>query len=172
MSGIRQATSRDRAGLGYGPPKTYEDLRAVLASGTIRLPKRLRQVAIFLSQHAQPIAGSAVMVAREGSRPMLIEVQALTDESQGMNARRVAVGLDGNRLALLLAVLHRHGGISSAGRDVFPGHRAAGPSRLADAVAWCRMAARRLAVDELRVQIIGDRELAGDLFRAARLLAA
>jgi DNA repair protein RadA/Sms len=75
--------------------------------------------AIFLSQHPQPVAGSAVMVAREGSRPMLIEVQALTDEAQGMNPRRVAVGLESNRLALLLAVLHRHGGISTAGRDVF-----------------------------------------------------
>ena len=75
--------------------------------------------AIFLSQHPAPIAGSAVMVAREGSRPMLIEVQALTDDTQGMNPRRVAVGIETNRLALLLAVLHRHGGISSAGRDVF-----------------------------------------------------
>lgn len=75
--------------------------------------------AIFLSNHARPVAGSAVMVAREGSRPMLIEVQALTDEAQAMNPRRVAVGLESNRLALLLAVLHRHGGVSSAGRDVF-----------------------------------------------------
>jgi len=75
--------------------------------------------AIFLSHHSAPVAGSAVMVAREGSRPMLIEVQALTDEAQGMNPRRVAVGLDSNRMALLLAVLHRHGGVSSAGRDVF-----------------------------------------------------
>ncbi len=75
--------------------------------------------AIFLSQHSQPVCGSAVMVAREGSRPMLIEVQALTDEAQSMNPRRVAVGLEANRLALLLAILHRHGGVSSAGRDVF-----------------------------------------------------
>ncbi|MFO7304922.1 MAG: DNA repair protein RadA [Gammaproteobacteria bacterium] len=75
--------------------------------------------AIFLSNHAQPIAGSAVMVAREGSRPMLIEVQALTDDAQGMNPRRVAVGFEANRLSLLLAVLHRHGGVPSAGRDVF-----------------------------------------------------
>ena len=75
--------------------------------------------AIFLSQHAQPVAGSAVMVAREGSRPMLIEVQALTDDAQGMNPRRVAVGLEANRLALLLAVLHRHGGVATSGRDVF-----------------------------------------------------
>lgn len=75
--------------------------------------------AIFLSHHPEPIAGSAVMVAREGSRPMLVEVQALTDEAQGMNPRRVAVGLEANRLSLLLAVLHRHGGVTSAGRDVF-----------------------------------------------------
>jgi DNA repair protein RadA/Sms len=75
--------------------------------------------AIFLSQHPAPVAGSAVMVAREGSRPMLIEVQALTDETQASNPRRLAVGLDGNRLALLLAVLHRHGGVATAGRDVF-----------------------------------------------------
>lgn len=75
--------------------------------------------AIFLSHHSEPVAGSSIMVAREGSRPMLIEVQALTDESQGMNPRRVAVGLESNRLALLLAVLHRHGGVSTAGRDVF-----------------------------------------------------
>jgi DNA repair protein RadA/Sms len=75
--------------------------------------------AIFLSNHAQPVAGSAVMVAREGSRPMLIEVQALTDEAQGMNPRRVAVGFEANRLSLLLAVLHRHGGVTTAGRDVF-----------------------------------------------------
>jgi DNA repair protein RadA/Sms len=75
--------------------------------------------AIFLSHHPQPVAGSAVMVAREGSRPMLIEVQALTDDAQGMNSRRVAVGLEANRLALLLAVLHRHGGVSTGGRDVF-----------------------------------------------------
>jgi DNA repair protein RadA/Sms len=75
--------------------------------------------AIFLSRHPAPVAGSAILVAREGSRPMLIEVQALTDESQGMNPRRVSVGLEANRLALLLAVLHRHGGVSTAGRDVF-----------------------------------------------------
>lgn len=75
--------------------------------------------AIFLSQHSAPVSGSAVMVAREGSRPMLIEVQALTDDAQGMNPRRVAVGLEANRLALLLAVMHRHGGISTSGRDVF-----------------------------------------------------
>lgn len=75
--------------------------------------------AIFLSRYEQPVAGSVVMVTREGSRPLLVEVQALVDDAQAGNPRRVAVGLDQNRLAMLLAVLNRHGGISTAGMDVF-----------------------------------------------------
>ncbi|PQA36596.1 DNA repair protein RadA [Amnimonas aquatica] len=82
----------------------------------------LREVAnpsaIFLSRYDQPIPGSVVMVTREGSRPLLVEVQALVDDAFS-NPRRVAVGLDQNRLAMLLAVLHRHGGIASVGQDVF-----------------------------------------------------
>jgi DNA repair protein RadA/Sms len=74
--------------------------------------------AIFLSRHSEPIPGSIVMVTRDGSRPLLVEVQALVDESYG-NPRRVAVGLDQNRLAMLLAVLHRHGNIATVGQDVF-----------------------------------------------------
>jgi DNA repair protein RadA/Sms len=75
--------------------------------------------AIFLSRHPTPVAGSVVTVVREGSRPLLVEVQALVDQAQGMNPRRVAVGFESSRLALLLAVLHRHGGVSTAGSDVF-----------------------------------------------------
>ena len=75
--------------------------------------------AIFLSRHAGPVSGSAVTVIREGSRPMLVEVQALVDESHLANPRRVAVGLDPNRLSMLLAVLHRHGGVAMFDRDVF-----------------------------------------------------
>jgi len=75
--------------------------------------------AIFLSRHPAPVAGSVVTVAREGTRPLLIEVQALVDESRLQMPRRVAVGLDANRLALLLAVLHRHGGIALTAHDVF-----------------------------------------------------
>jgi DNA repair protein RadA/Sms len=75
--------------------------------------------AIFLSRHPAPVTGSVVTVAREGTRPLLIEVQALVDESRLQLPRRVAVGLDGNRLALLLAVLHRHGGIALGAHDVF-----------------------------------------------------
>ncbi|MGH8279687.1 MAG: DNA repair protein RadA [Gammaproteobacteria bacterium] len=75
--------------------------------------------AIFLSRHAEPVSGSAITVIREGSRPMLIEVQALVDESHLANPRRVAVGLDVNRLSMLLAVLHRHAGVAMFDRDVF-----------------------------------------------------
>lgn len=75
--------------------------------------------AIFLSRHTEPVSGSAVTVIREGSRPMLIEVQVLVDESRLANPRRIAVGLEINRLSMLLAVLHRHGGIAMADRDVF-----------------------------------------------------
>jgi len=75
--------------------------------------------AILLSRHETPVPGSVVMVTREGTRPMLVEVQALVDESQLGNPRRVTVGLDQNRLSMLLAVLHRHGGVSTAGSDVF-----------------------------------------------------
>jgi DNA repair protein RadA/Sms len=74
--------------------------------------------AIFLSRHGEAIPGSIVMVTREGTRPLLVEVQALVDEAYG-NPRRVAIGLDQNRLAMLLAVLHRHGGIATVGQDVF-----------------------------------------------------
>jgi DNA repair protein RadA/Sms len=75
--------------------------------------------ALFLSQHAEGVAGSAVVATHEGSRPLLVEVQALVDPVQGGMPRRLAVGLDPQRLALLLAVLHRHGGVDTGGFDVF-----------------------------------------------------
>ena len=75
--------------------------------------------AIFLSRHAEAVAGSAIMVTREGSRPLLVEVQALVDQSHAASPRRVALGLEQNRLAMLLAVLHRHAGVSMNGQDVF-----------------------------------------------------
>ncbi|MEO9136638.1 MAG: DNA repair protein RadA, partial [Casimicrobiaceae bacterium] len=75
--------------------------------------------ALFLSQHAEGVAGSAVVGTLEGSRPLLVEVQALVDPVPGGVPRRLAVGLDPQRLALLLAVLHRHGGVDTSGYDVF-----------------------------------------------------
>ena len=75
--------------------------------------------AIFLSGPIEQRSGSLVMVTREGTRPLLVEVQALVDQSSLGNPRRVAVGFDGNRLAMLLAVLHRHGGVAIYDQDVF-----------------------------------------------------
>ena len=75
--------------------------------------------ALFLSHHEAPVAGSCVMVTQEGSRPLLVEVQALVDEAHAPNPRRLSVGLEQNRLAMLLAVLHRHAGIAAFDQDVF-----------------------------------------------------
>lgn len=75
--------------------------------------------AIFLSRGEEKTPGSSVMVVWEGTRPLLVEIQALVDTSMMANPRRVTVGLEQNRLALLLAVLHRHGGLQMADQDVF-----------------------------------------------------
>jgi len=85
--------------------------------------KGLKQVnnpsAIFLSRYQSEVSGSVVMVSWEGSRPLLVEIQALLDESHLANPRRVTVGLDHNRLAMLLAILHRHAGVATYDQDVF-----------------------------------------------------
>lgn len=75
--------------------------------------------ALFLSQHGQQVAGSCVLVTQEGTRPLLVEIQALVDEAHSPSPRRLSVGLEQNRLAMLLAVLHRHAGIACFDQDVF-----------------------------------------------------
>ncbi|AIO66110.1 DNA repair protein RadA [Burkholderia oklahomensis] len=75
--------------------------------------------ALFLSQHTEVVPGSCVLVTQEGTRPLLVEVQALVDTANVPNPRRLAVGLEQNRLAMLLAVLHRHAGIACFDQDVF-----------------------------------------------------
>ncbi|AEV26773.1 DNA repair protein RadA [Azospira oryzae PS] len=75
--------------------------------------------ALFLSQHGQEVAGSCVLVTQEGTRPLLVEIQALVDTTMGGSPRRLSVGLEQNRLAMLLAVLHRHAGIGCFDQDVF-----------------------------------------------------
>lgn len=75
--------------------------------------------ALFLSQHESQVAGSCVMVTQEGTRPLLVEIQALVDSSFAPNAKRLSVGLEQNRLAMLLAVLHRHAGVAAFDQDVF-----------------------------------------------------
>ncbi len=75
--------------------------------------------AIFLARSTEAAAGSVVLVSWEGGRPLLVEVQALVDPTRFANPRRVADGIDSNRISMLLAVLHRHGGYSLADHDVF-----------------------------------------------------
>lgn len=85
--------------------------------------KGLREVknpsALFLSHHDKQVPGSCIMVTQEGTRPLLVEIQALVDEARSPNPRRLCVGLEQNRLAMLLAVLHRHAGIPCYDQDVF-----------------------------------------------------
>ncbi len=85
--------------------------------------KGLREIsnpsAIFLSRYEKPVSGSVIMATKEGTRPLLVEVQALVDQSHMGNPRRVCVGLDAQRLSMLLAVLHRHSGIATFDQDVF-----------------------------------------------------
>ncbi len=85
--------------------------------------KGLREVsnpsALFLSQHGAQVPGSCVMVTQEGTRPLLVEIQALLDDSHAPTPRRLSLGLEQNRLAMLLAVLHRHAGIACFDQDVF-----------------------------------------------------
>jgi len=85
--------------------------------------KGLREVrnpsALFLSHHDEQVPGTCVMVTQEGTRPLLVEIQALVDEARSPNPRRLCVGLEQNRLAMLLAVLHRHASIPCYDQDVF-----------------------------------------------------
>jgi DNA repair protein RadA/Sms len=85
--------------------------------------KGLREVtnpsALFLSHHSEQVAGSCITVTMEGTRPLLIEIQALVDEAHASNPKRLCVGLEQNRLAMLLAVLHRHAGVACFDQDVF-----------------------------------------------------
>ena len=85
--------------------------------------KGLREVsnpsAIFLSRQVEQVPGSCILITREGTRPMLVEVQALVDQSSLGNPRRVVLGLEQNRLSMLLAVVHRHGGVAMGDQDVF-----------------------------------------------------
>jgi DNA repair protein RadA/Sms len=110
--------------------------------------------AIFLSRGQQPVPGSAVTVAREGTRQMLIEVQGLVDASALANPRRVAVGFEPNRVALLLAVLHRHAGVALHAHDVFV--NVVGGVRLAETAA-------DLAVVAALLSSLNGKPLAQDL---------
>jgi DNA repair protein RadA/Sms len=109
---------------------------------------------LFLSTHEKPVAGSCVLATLEGTRPLLVEIQALVDAAHSPNARRLSVGLEQNRLAMLLAVLHRHAGIPMWEQDVFV--NAVGGVRIAEPAA-------DLAVCLAIVSSLTDRPIAAKL---------
>lgn len=122
--------------------------------------------AIFLSRHERPVSGSVITVMREGTRSLLIEVQVLADSSLGSNPRRVAVGIDGNRLTMLLAVAHRHAGLSLQGQDVFA--NVVGGVRLAETAGDLAIVlAARSSLSDLPLPasliVFGELGLAGEI---------
>jgi DNA repair protein RadA/Sms len=126
--------------------------------------------AIFLSQHAQPVPGSCVLVTLEGTRPMLVEIQALVDGG-GPSPRRLSVGLERDRLAMLLAVLHQHAGVATGDQDVFV--NAVGGVRISEPAA--DLAALLAITSSLRGQALpkgfiafGEVGLAGEVRPAPR----
>ncbi len=127
--------------------------------------------ALFLSQHERAVPGSCVLATLEGSRPLLVEVQALVDSAHSPNPRRLSVGLEQNRLAMLLAVLHRHGGIATWEQDVFV--NAVGGVRIAEPAA--DLAVSLAVVSSLteraipgKVVVFGEVGLAGEVRPAPR----
>jgi DNA repair protein RadA/Sms len=111
--------------------------------------------AIFLTHHDKAVAGSVIMVSREGTRPFLVEIQALVTESHAGHPRRVSVGLESNRLAMLLAILQRHGGIPLYDQDVFV--NAVGGVRIAETGA--DLAVILAILSSYRDRPVGDRLL-------------
>jgi DNA repair protein RadA/Sms len=122
--------------------------------------------ALFLSQHAEAVPGSCVLATMEGSRPLLVEVQALVDSVQGGLARRLAVGLDPQRLAMLLAVLHRHGGVEIGALDVFVnavgGVRIGEPAADLAVVAAIHSSIKNIALSNKSL-VFGEIGLAGEI---------
>jgi DNA repair protein RadA/Sms len=127
--------------------------------------------ALFLSTHEKPVAGSCVLATIEGTRPLLVEIQALVDSAHTPNARRLSVGLEQNRLAMLLAVLHRHAGIATWEQDVFV--NAVGGVRIAEPaadLAVCLAAVSSLTDRPIpaKIAVFGEVGLAGEVRPAPR----
>ena len=126
---------------------------------------------LFLSSHEKPVAGSCVLATLEGTRPLLVEIQALVDPSHSPNPRRLSVGLEQNRLAMLLAVLHRHAGIATWEHDVFV--NAVGGVRIGEPaadLAVCLAVVSSLSDRPIspRIAVFGEIGLAGEVRPAAR----
>jgi DNA repair protein RadA/Sms len=137
--------------------------------------KGLRAVAnpsaLFLSQHDKSVAGSCVLATLEGTRPLLVEIQALVDSAHTPNPRRLSVGLEQNRLAMLLAVLHRHAGIATWEQDVFV--NAVGGVRIGEPaadLAVCLAVVSSLTDRAIRSKtvVFGEIGLAGEVRPAPR----
>jgi DNA repair protein RadA/Sms len=111
---------------------------------------------LFLSTHEKPVPGACVLATLEGTRPLLVEVQALVDAAHSPNPRRLSVGLEQNRLAMLLAVLHRHAGIATWEQDVFV--NAVGGVRIGEPAA--DLAVSLAVVSSLTDRAIPDKVLA------------
>jgi DNA repair protein RadA/Sms len=127
--------------------------------------------ALFLSPHAQPVAGACVLATQEGTRPLLVEIQALVDGAHLSQPRRLSLGLEHNRLAMLLAVLHRHAGIVCGDQDVFV--NAVGGLRIAEpaadlAVALAVVSSLRGRPLKPRLAVFGEIGLAGEIRPAPR----
>ncbi len=127
--------------------------------------------ALFLQQHDRPVAGACVLATLEGTRPLLVEIQALVDTARTPNPRRLSLGLEQNRLAMLLAVLHRHAGIATWEQDVFV--NAVGGVRIAEPAA--DLAVSLAVVSSLtdrpipaKVAVFGEVGLAGEVRPAPR----
>ncbi len=127
--------------------------------------------ALFLSGHARQVPGSCVMATQEGTRPLLVEVQALVDTAHVPNPRRLSVGLESSRLAMLLAVLHRHAGIATFDQDVFV--NAVGGVRIMEpaadlAVALAILSSMRNSALPAGLLAFGEVGLAGEIRPAPR----
>ncbi|MCD6044022.1 MAG: repair protein RadA, partial [Burkholderiales bacterium] len=127
--------------------------------------------ALFLSQHPRAVPGSCVLATLEGTRPLLVEIQALVDPAHTPNARRLSVGLEANRLAMLLAVLHRHAGIATWEQDVFV--NAVGGVRIGEPaadLAVCLAVVSSLSDRAIPAKVLafGEIGLAGEIRPATR----
>jgi DNA repair protein RadA/Sms len=126
---------------------------------------------LFLSDHDKPVSGSCVLATLEGTRPLLVEIQALVDAAHSPNPRRLSVGLEQNRLALLLAVLHRHAGIATWEQDVFV--NAVGGVRIGEPaadLAVCLAVVSSLTDRSIpaKIAVFGEIGLAGEVRPAPR----
>jgi DNA repair protein RadA/Sms len=126
---------------------------------------------LFLSTHEKPVSGSCVLATVEGTRPLLVEIQALVDAAHTPNPRRLSVGLEQNRLAMLLAVLHRHAGIATWEQDVFV--NAVGGVRIGEpaadlAVSLAIVSSLTDRVIPEKIAVFGEIGLAGEVRPAPR----